>query len=77
MSPIGIVLSPLSHEDSEKDITPPSDADKTFTTVLVGDSIIKQIQGRQLGRKVGHRVVVKSFPWRKHQRHEALPNAYF
>ena len=55
-------FEPLSHEDSEKDITPPSDADKTFTTVLVGDSIIKQIQGQQLGRKVGHRVVVKSFP---------------
>jgi len=24
--------------------------------------MIKQIQGRRLGRKVGHRVVVKSFP---------------
>lgn len=29
--------------------------------MLVGDSIIKQIQGWKLGKKVGHRVVVKSF----------------
>ena len=56
------IFEPLSHEDSVKDSTPPSNADKSFTTVLVGDSIIKQIQGRRLGRKVGHRVVVKSFP---------------
>lgn len=55
-------FEPLSHEDSVKDSTPPSNADKSFTTVLVGDSMIKQIQGRSLGRKVGHRVVVKSFP---------------
>lgn len=45
-----------------KDSTSPSNADKSFTTVLVGDSMIKQIQGRRLGREVGHRVVVKSFP---------------
>ena len=29
--------------------------------MLVGDSIIKQIQGWNLGKKVGHGVVVKSF----------------
>jgi len=29
--------------------------------VLVGDSIIKQVQGWKLGKKVGHRVVVKAF----------------
>ena len=29
--------------------------------MLVGDSIIKQIQGWKLGKKVGHGVVVKSF----------------
>ena len=29
--------------------------------MLVGDSIIKQIQGWKLGKKVGHLVVVKSF----------------
>ena len=31
------------------------------TTVIVGDSIIRNIQGWQLGKEVGHRVVVKSF----------------
>ena len=45
-----------------KDSTSPSNADKSFTTVLVGDSMVKQIQGRRPGREVGHRVVVKSFP---------------
>ena len=29
--------------------------------MLVGDSIIKQVQGWKLGKKVGHRVVVKAF----------------
>lgn len=52
-------FEPLRHEDSVNDSIP--SADKSFTTVLVGDSMIKQIQGRRLGRKVGHRVVVKSF----------------
>ena len=55
-------LEPLSHEDSVKDSTPPCNADKSFAIVLVSDSMIKQIQGWSLGRKVGHRVVVKSFP---------------
>ena len=32
-------------------------------TVVVGDSIIKNLQGRKLGKAVGHRVVVKPF-WR-------------
>ena len=31
------------------------------TTVVIGDSIIRNIQGWQLGKEVGHRVVVKSF----------------
>ena len=31
------------------------------TTVIIGDSIIRNIQGWQLGKEVGHRVVVKSF----------------
>ena len=31
-------------------------------TVVVGDSIIKNLQGRKLGKAVGHRVVVKPFP---------------
>ena len=56
-------FEPPSHEDiSVKDSAPSSNADMSFTTVLVGDSMIKQIQGRRFGKKVGHRVVVKSFP---------------
>ena len=31
------------------------------TTLLIGDSMIKNIQGTHLGNAVGHRVVVKSF----------------
>ncbi|XP_066017879.1 uncharacterized protein [Pocillopora verrucosa] len=31
------------------------------TTVIIGDSIIRNIQGWQLGKEVGHRVVVNSF----------------
>ena len=31
------------------------------TIVIIGDSIIRNIQGWQLGKEVGHRVVVKSF----------------
>ena len=31
------------------------------TTVIIGDSIIKRVQGQKLGRRVKHRVVVKYF----------------
>ena len=36
-------------------------SEKVQTTPLIGDSMIKDIQGTQLGKAVGHRVVVKSF----------------
>ena len=55
-------FEPLRHKDSVKDSTPFSNADKSFRTLLLGDSMIKQMQGQRLSRKVGHRVVVKSFP---------------
>ena len=32
-----------------------------LTTLLIGDSMVKNIQGRKLGKAVGHRVVVKLF----------------
>ena len=32
------------------------------TTVIVGDSITKNVQGIKLAKTVGHRVVVKPFP---------------
>ena len=32
------------------------------TTVIDGDSIIKNVQGIKLAKTVGHRVVVKPFP---------------
>ena len=37
-------------------------SDNDRITVVVGDSIIKNLQGRKLGKAVGHRVVVKPFP---------------
>ena len=36
-------------------------SEKVQTTPLIGDSTIKDVQGTQLGKAVGHRVVVKSF----------------
>ena len=39
-------------EDSMRDSTP-GDADKSFTTLLLGDCMIKQMQERRLRRKVG------------------------
>ena len=56
-------FAPLGHEDKDSNQNASSSDNSTnnFTTVLVGDSIIKQIQGWKLGKKVGHRVVVKSF----------------
>ena len=35
--------------------------EKESTTLLIGDSMIKNIRGTKLGEAVGHRVVVKSF----------------
>ena len=34
-------------------------------TVILGDSIVKRIQGQKLGRKVKQSVIVKSFPGSK------------
>ena len=42
---------------------------KVQTTLLTGDSMIKNIQGTQLGKAVSHRVVVL---WRHHKSHEGL-----
>ena len=68
-------FEPLRQEDSVKDSTPSSNADKSFTAVLLDDSMIKQMQGWRLGRKVGHHVVVKSFPGAT-TRNMKLPDAY-
>ena len=56
-------FAPLSHEDKDSNQNAISSDNSTnnFTTVLVGDSIIKQMQRWKLGKKVGHRVVVKAF----------------
>ena len=53
----------------------PGDADKSFTTLLLGNSMIKQMQERRLRRKVGHHVVVKSFPGAatKDMKHYLMP----
>ena len=50
-------FEPLRQEDSVKDSTP-SNADKSFTAVLLDDSMINQMQGWRLGRKVGHHVLL-------------------
>ena len=34
----------------------------TTTTLLIGDSMIKNVQGWHLGKAVGHKVFVKPFP---------------
>lgn len=31
-------------------------------TVVIEDSMVKHVQGRTIGRRVGHEVVVKAFP---------------
>ena len=30
--------------------------------MVIGDSMVKHVQGRNIGRRVGHEVVVKAFP---------------
>ena len=40
----------------------PTKSENDRITVVVGDSIIKNLQGRKLAKAVGHRVVVKAFP---------------
>lgn len=30
--------------------------------MVIGDSLVKHVQGRKIGRRVGHEVVVKAFP---------------
>ena len=46
-----------SNANDSKDSVP----EKVSTTLLIGDSMIKNVQGTKLGEAVGHRVVVKSF----------------
>ena len=48
---------PQSNPNDSEDSVP----EKGSTTLLIGDSMIKNIQGTKLGEAVGHRVVVKSF----------------
>ena len=43
----------------------PEKKKKRKTTVILGDSIVKRIQVRKLGRKVEQNVIVKSFPGAK------------
>ena len=40
----------------------PTKSEKDRITVAVGDSIIKNLQGRKLAKAIGHWVVVKAFP---------------
>lgn len=49
---------------------------KENTTLLIGDSLLKNIQGTRLGKVVGHRIVVKSFSGAitKAMKHYLKPN---
>ena len=47
--------SPTLRNDSEDSVP-----EKVSTTLLIGDSMIKNIQSTKSGEAVGHRVVVKS-----------------
>ena len=40
----------------------PTKSENDRITIVVGDSIIKNLQGRKLAKALGHRVVVKAFP---------------
>ena len=46
-----------SNSNDSEDSVP----EKVSTTLLIGDSMVKNIRGTKLGEAVGHRVVVKSF----------------
>lgn len=50
------ILQDLTQENN------PQSVDPDTTTVVIGDSMVKRVQEWKIGRKVGHRVVVKAFP---------------
>lgn len=51
-----------SNENSENEqLREPQQREET-TTLLIGDSLVKNIQGWYLGKEVGHKVIVKPFP---------------
>ena len=52
-------MSVKSEEESSDDSNKRT---KAKVTVILGDSIVKNIQGHKLGKADGHRVVVKLFP---------------
>ena len=56
---LGRKFNKFGHEEKDSNQNASSSDNSNFTTVLVRDSIIKQIQGWKLGKKAGHRVVVK------------------
>ena len=60
-------FEPLRHKDSVKDSTPFSNADKSFRTLLLGDSMIKQMQGQRLNKDSWPSCGCQIFPWRNYQ----------
>ena len=60
-SPGGTTKEP-QRSSEEESIDNSNKRTKTKVTVILGDSIVKNIQGHKLGKAVGHRVVVKPFP---------------
>ena len=49
------------NEDLRGEVGSERSTSKEFTTLLIGDSMVKDIHGKKLAKAVGHRVVVKSF----------------
>ena len=49
-----------NNQAAASNITEP-DLEREKTTLIIGDSMVSRIQGKDLGKAVGHKVVVKSF----------------
>ena len=56
-------FEPLRDNEDSTEPTQDRTNDRTndLTRVIIGDSIVKNLQGPKLGKEVGHRVVVKAF----------------
>ena len=50
-----------ANDDLRGEVGSERSASSKFTTLLIGDSMVKDIHGKKLAKAVGHRVVVKSF----------------
>ena len=56
-SPINLLFNPVSSNTFKSMIVTPVEQ---FTTILIGDSMVQNVQGTKIGKAVGHLVVVRS-----------------